>query len=463
MYDSVIIGAGMSGLAAGIRLAHYDQKVCILEQHKVVGGLNSFYRFGQRNFDVGLHAMTNYVPKGTKVGPLSRLMKHLRFTWDDLGLVPQIGSAIAFPDKRLLFNNNFELFESEVRREFPDQIDGLRKMVGDLAGYDQLGLGESGGSAKEFVTKYITDPVLVEMIFCPLLYYGGARERDMEFGQFCIMFRSIFLEGFARPFDGVRRLLRKLMQKFKALGGELRLRTGVNRIHTTNGKVEKIILNDNSEIRAKNFISSAGWRETMQLCDAPISDSVEPSPGQLSFIETISVLDKEPKQLGHDRTIVFFNDSDVFSYEKPNSLVDLRSGVICSPNNFDYDEPLGEGMIRITAIANYDNWATLDSEAYRSQKQYWYEKTLESAIRFVPDFRKNVIETDMFTPLTVRRFTGKENGAIYGAPNKKYDGKTHLDNLFLCGTDQGMVGIIGAIISGITIANKYLLGGPSFT
>jgi phytoene dehydrogenase-like protein len=64
----------------------------------------------------------------------------------------------------------------------------------------------------------------------------------------------------------------------------------------------------------------------------------------------------------------------------------------------------------------------------------------------------------MFTPLTVRRFTGKENGAIYGAPEKKYDGRTHLKNLFLCGTDQGMVGIIGAIISGITISNKYLLG-----
>ncbi|NLZ01808.1 MAG: FAD-binding protein, partial [Pirellulaceae bacterium] len=29
MYDAIIIGAGMSGLAAGIRLAHFDQKVCI--------------------------------------------------------------------------------------------------------------------------------------------------------------------------------------------------------------------------------------------------------------------------------------------------------------------------------------------------------------------------------------------------------------------------------------------------
>ena len=63
----------------------------------------------------------------------------------------------------------------------------------------------------------------------------------------------------------------------------------------------------------------------------------------------------------------------------------------------------------------------------------------------------------MFTPKTVKRYTGHENGAIYGAPQKNYAGTTHLKNLYVCGTDQGMVGIIGAIISGITIANRYLL------
>ena len=31
------------------------------------------------------------------------------------------------------------------------------------------------------------------------MYYGSARQQDMDFNQFSIMFRSIFLEGFARP------------------------------------------------------------------------------------------------------------------------------------------------------------------------------------------------------------------------------------------------------------------------
>jgi hypothetical protein len=42
-------------------------------------------------------------------------------------------------------------------------------------------------------------------------------------------------------------------------------------------------------------------------------------------------------------------------------------------------------------------------------------------------------------------------------PRKVYDGRTRLENLFICGTDQGYLGIIGAMISGITMANIHVL------
>ncbi len=63
----------------------------------------------------------------------------------------------------------------------------------------------------------------------------------------------------------------------------------------------------------------------------------------------------------------------------------------------------------------------------------------------------------MFTPGTIVRYTGHDNGAVYGAPDKQLDGMTHLDNLFICGTDQGFVGIVGAIMSGISMANMHCL------
>ena len=77
-YDCVIIGAGLSGLAAGIRLAHYNKKVCICEQHSRIGGLNSYYNRGGHALETGLHAMTNFAGRGaSKSQPLLKLLRQI--------------------------------------------------------------------------------------------------------------------------------------------------------------------------------------------------------------------------------------------------------------------------------------------------------------------------------------------------------------------------------------------------
>lgn len=454
MYDTIIIGAGMSGLAAGIRLAHFNRRVCILERHSVIGGLNSFYRHRGRNYDVGLHAVTNYSPRGSRRGPLARLLRQLRLRWDELALAPQVGSMIVFPSARLRFSNDLALLESEIAAQFPAERDNFRRLVASMGDYEELDLAGSAPSARAEVARWIRDPLLTDMLFCPLLYYGGAREHDMDFSHFCILFRSIFVEGLARPLAGIRLILKKLADRFKSLGGELRLRAGVRSIVVKDDKAEKILLEDGTELAARRILSSAGWHETMELCN---HDAQRQLVGGLSFVESISVLDAEPRRLGHDRTIVFFNDSDRFDYRDPGELVDLRSGIICSPNNFVYDEPSREGMMRITALASYDRWAQLDEAEYRLAKLRCHDQMVASAVRFIPDFRSAVIDTDVFTPKTIQRFTGRQRGAVYGSPRKRPDGRTHLDNLFICGTDQGLVGIIGTLLSGVAVANRYLL------
>lgn len=67
------------------------------------------------------------------------------------------------------------------------------------------------------------------------------------------------------------------------------------------------------------------------------------------------------------------------------------------------------------------------------------------------------VTTDMFTPRTITRFTGHLAGAIYGAPVKQRQGRTAVGNVYLCGTDQGFLGIVGAMLSGISMANYHIL------
>ncbi len=460
MYDTIIIGAGMSGLAAGIRLAHYDQKVCILERHTTIGGLNSFYRMNGRDYDVGLHAVTNFTAKGAKKGPLARILRQLRFKWEDFALAPQRGSRIVFPQSQLRFNNDLELLRSEVKREFGIQVDNFDRLVAKIADYDDLDQAAFETSARDVLQETISEPLLIEMLLCPLMWYGNAAEHDMAWGQFCIMFRSIFIEGFARPYKGVRLILKNLVKRFRGLGGELKLRQGVKAIHVEEGRAVCVELDSGEKLAGKRILSSAGRLETLRLC----TDTSEPDPrtaGKLTFIESISILDREPEQIGNRDTIIFYNDSPKFHWQRPElELCDLRTGVICSPNNYEYSDDEGkltDGVIRITSIADFDRWNALSPDDYQREKLRWYDRSVAASVRFTADFRSYVIDTDLFTPTTISRFTWHDNGAVYGAPDKRLDGTTHVSNLFLCGTDQGFVGIIGAMMSGISMANMHCL------
>jgi phytoene dehydrogenase-like protein len=467
MYDVVIIGAGMSGLAAGIRLAMFDQRVCILERHYAVGGLNSYYRLEDRNYDVGLHALTNFAPRGAKHGPLPQLLRQLRLKWDDFQLAEQHGSTIAFPGNRLRFSNDPELLTSEIGRAFPGQRDCWQRLLNAVLDYDQLQSQKAALSAREIVGSIISDPLLTEMLLCPVMFYGNPREHEMEFGAFSVLFRAIFLEGLARPSGGVRVILKHLVRRFKQLGGELRLRAGVQKIVSDGNRAVALVLDDGTELRSRHILSSAGWNETMRICDTETADQnlTHSSPaGRLTFLESISILDRQPRDFGLNDTIVFYNNHERFDYTRPEDFADLRSGIVCSPNNYNYCadgaeaakvEPT-DGTVRLTVLANFDHWAALSPDDYQQQKRQCYEEMLAAAVQWVPDFRPHIVGHDMFTPTTIVRYTGHDHGAVYGAPQKRYDATTHLENLLICGADQGYVGIVGTLTSGIQVANMLL-------
>ena len=464
-FDSIIIGGGMAGLAAGIRLALYGKRVLILEKHNAPGGLNSFYFLGGRKFDVGLHAVTNFVEPQGRGTPLGTLIRQLRLPRDAFQLCPQAGSRIAFPGVDLRFNNDFGLLESEVARAFPADIDAFRALRRTVLEHDALNLEAEPLSAREVVSRHLRNPLLADMLFCPLMYYGSAREHDMDFDQFVTLWKAIFEEGFARPLEGVRVVIRALLDKYRSLGGVRRMRCGVRRILLDGDRATGVELESGEVLQASHILSTAGWAETKVLCGSQPSDpAVAANTGRLSFAETISVLQEEPRELGLDETIVFFNDSVRFHYEQAVEPFDLRSGVICVPNNYLYagGESLPEGILRITGIASHARWTGLEEETYQAEKAAWFPRIVESALRFIPgasvtEVERKTVFRDMFTPRTVEKFTSHLGGAVYGAPNKSKSGRTEINNLYLAGTDQGFLGIVGAMLSGISMANKHIL------
>lgn len=464
-FDAVVIGAGMSGMAAAIRLAMYDKKVILLERHNAAGGLNSFYSIGGRKYDVGLHALTNYVPSGVKGTALGKLLRQLRISRDEWGLHEQKSSRVVFSGRELRFSNDLDLLREEVQRLFPKEVDGLNRFIQTVPSYDAISMVEEEVSAFDILRTYIKNEDLVQMLMLPVMYYGNAREHDMDWSQFAILFRSIFLEGLARPYDGVRQIIRTLLNRYRSLGGKRKMKCGVRKIEAWGNKIQSLELDDGTRICADHVVSTIGIQETMGLCCQDVlSLTPKNNVGKLSFVETISVFKDQPFLWGWEDTTVFYNLAQTLHYESPSEAVDLRSGVICIPNNYNYTPqcPLQEGQLRITALASYDRWASLEEAAYKQQKAYWFCRLRDQALTLLgtPEklrFTESVVAEDMFTPRTIKKYTGHIAGAVYGAPNKLRSGKTSLENLYIAGTDQGLLGVMGALLSGVTIANRYIL------
>jgi phytoene dehydrogenase-like protein len=453
-YRLVIIGGGLSGLAAAIRYARYFPDVLILEQHIRAGGLNSYYYRQGRLFETGLHAITNFAPPEDKKAPLNRLLRQLGIKREDLALRPQMGSQIRFPDGEILtFTNDFTDLEKNIAEVFPKSRAAFRELTNWLRQFDPFSEAPFR-SARAILRGHMPEPLLADMLLCPLSFYGSSVENDMDLSQFAIMFRAIFFEGFCRPAGTIKDILDTLLRRYQELGGKIRYGTQVATIVHEDGQARALKLADGEEIECRFLLSTIGHAETLAL----LGKEIPKEAPRLGFVEHIARM--PAASLPADKSIIFFNTGDKFRYAVPKEAVDFASGVLCMPANFqDRHEADGMAWLRVTHLANYEKWRQIaaDPARYQAEKQTAFAKSLAAAGNILGIATEDAIHKDSFTPLTVARFTGKRHGAIYGAAHKIKDGGLGFANLFLAGTDQGFLGIIGSMLSGVSMVNRHIL------
>jgi len=467
-YPLLIIGGGLSGLAAGIRFARFGQKTLILEKHSKAGGLNSYYYRKGRLLETGLHAITNYAAPQNKHAPLNRLLRQLKIQRRSLNLRQQQISEIVFPDKAsLCFSNDYGLLLSQVAEKFPGSLRQFTAMVAELDRFDPF-VPRTKTSARKFVASFLDDELLTEMLFCPIMFYGSSDENDMDLSQFVILFRSIFQEGLFRPEGTIKDLLDLLQQQYEHFAGEIEFSTGVKEIISAENRVTGVRTVKNEVINCDYLISSAGLPETKKLFATPEQAAKfsnlpeEKTCGRLSFLESIYLFDRPAcRHHPEDRTIIFYNLNNKFSYRRPADAVDVSSGVICFPGNFQGGSQDDTIQVRITHLANYELWqqayADEDRSRYRTMKAEWSDRSKKTVGKIIGNCSENIVYEDTFTPVTIERFTSRSQGAVYGSPEKLKNGRTNFENLFIVGTDQGYLGIIGSLLSGVTMVNQHIL------
>ncbi|MBR0459741.1 MAG: NAD(P)/FAD-dependent oxidoreductase [Victivallales bacterium] len=457
-YDVIIIGAGISGIAAGIRLAHYGHKVRIFERHALPGGLNGWYRRNGREVEVGLHAITNFVPETARTAPFNKILRQLRVKRADLDLAPQGHSLIQFPGATLRLDNDFEHFREQIHVLFPQDAEHFDRLAERISSTAYSPDTVNGESTRSILEKELSTPLLREMLLCPVMFYGNPSPHDMDWHLFCTMFQSVLAEGFARPRTSMRAFLEVFLRRFEEEGGELTLGNGVRRICVEQGRATAVV-DDRGEVHsAQKILSCAGAAETLALCDE--TRPIEVAEGAMGFVETIFPVSRPPREWGLDACIVFHSDQVCFPFEPPTHGLEPYSLLICAPGNYlGCENSDGAHTVRVSCITNSAWWNSLAEPAYREVKRACSAELASRMEALYPGFSALCGEAEMFTPRTIQRFTGHHNGAIYGSPQKFADGRVGIENLFVTGTDQGLLGVIGSLMSGTVIANAQLTNG----
>lgn len=455
----LVIGGGLSGLAAAIRSSRFIPDVLLIEKHSRFGGLNSYFYRNSVLYETGLHAITNFASPKDKKAPLNRLLRQLKIKRENFSFCEQLESKILFENHATLrFSNDINLLQAEISSQFPESIDQFNSLLAFLAEFDPF-FPTPFRSTRQFLSEKLQDPLLIDMLLCPLMYYGSSVENDMDLSQFAIMFQAIFLEGFFRPEGTIKDFLDLLINHLDTLGGTTRLKCSVEKIVFQNDTALGVLLDTGEFIECDNIISTIGFEETKHL----IEKRQEPSSFQsdrLCFIENIYRVQNTPTTtVPDDATVIFFNKQPSFSYQQPAEFLDLNSGVICFPQNFQSFTRQKYFEVRSTHLANYSKWRNIykNLEEYQKKKNIWSNNSLNVIENIIGRFSQDIVYENTFTPVTIERYTSKIGGAIYGSPTKIKDGNIGYKNVFLAGTDQGFLGIIGSMLSGVSIVNQCVL------
>lgn len=462
----IILGGGLSGLAAAIRLARFGLPTLILEKHRRPGGLNSYYYRQGMLFESGLHAMTNFAPVDDRRAPLNRLFRQLKLSRKSFVTHEQLGSEIHFPSAKLRFTNDLALLTQEIASRFPRSVDSFLRLVAMVKAYDPFE-PRPWISSRQRLEEIVADQLLIEMLLCPLMIYGNSMEHDMDFAQFVIMFQAVYLEGFFRPPGTIKEFLELLVDHYLALGGEIRYQAEADTLVRKGDTVQGVRLASGEELACHTVLSTIGVPGTMRLLPGCLLGQPADFSGRLSFMESIYVIPREAAAtLKNDCTCIFFSGTEHLQYCRPEQPVSLDTAVFNFPANFNGLPAEKLVQVRVTNPANYALWQQADaskekgrkrSAAYEALKKEWQGRSLAALSKTIGNFAQNIVYQDTFTPLTIEQYSGKAAGAVYGSPLKVKDGRTNYRNLFLAGTDQGFLGIVGAMLSGVTVVNQQLL------
>ena len=434
----IIIGAGLTGLAAGCYGRMNGYKTSIFEMHDKAGGVCTGWKRQGYTIDGAMNWLV-----GTRPGA-----NFYKF-WEELGAAQkwkiynhELYSSLEDKDGKLFkVFCDVDRFEQYMLELAPEDKDTVKEFANAVRSVSRMNIPVEKPSE---LYNFIDMIKMVKML--PLLSFmrkwGKVSAVDFARRFKNPTLRQVFSNIFSGELDfmpvltafmmlgwqhakaagyvigGALELVRFLEERYRALGGELSFNSRIVKILVENDKAVGVKLADGTEHRADWVVSAADGRTTIfdMLGGKYIDDKTRKyyDDPQL-FPPLIHVA------LGVNRRfddIPSYIAGMTFSLDTPVTVAGKEHrelGVLIY--NFDPTlAPEGKTVLKVQFNTDYDYWEKLykEPERYKAEKEKIADLVVSLLDKRFPGLASRVEMRDIATPITWVRYTGNWRGSYEG-------------------------------------------------
>jgi all-trans-retinol 13,14-reductase len=499
-HDAIVIGSGIGGLTAAAFLAKGGLRPLVLEQHFLPGGnASTFRRKKMFDFDVGFHYIGHCGP-----GEFFPTLLEQLGVADRVEFVPmdQDGfDTLHLPDLVFRTPVGWERYRQRLQETFPQEAQAIDRYIDFLittAGRapatrrqplrDLLGKPASQCTLAEVFDAVEASHRLRHVLAGHSGIYAAPPSKAPAVTHATVVDHYMGGAYFAR--GGGRSMVEALQSVIEDGGGEVRLRSKVERIIIEGERAVGVELASGEELRSPIVLSNADAKRTFlkmvgeEHLSPDFAQRVKDYRMALPLFIIYMAMEVDPSELGLPKTNVglmpAYDIEEQFAACYEGRFPDRPSVFMLIASLKD---PLSENIaprgytnlqLMSVAPAQPQAWGVSQGPAsggryrhtppYLAARREMEERMLGVVEEMMPGFIRRVVWQESASPLTQERFTLSTGGTSYGlehaldqSMSARVPYQTEVPGLWMAGANTLFGhGYAGCMLGGRTVANMIL-------
>ncbi len=456
----VIIGAGISGLSAGVYAARAGFDVTILEQHNIPGGLSTSWSRKGYYFEGGMHWLTGSSPKM----PLNKVWLETGALQENnpIELRDPLYNVIDENGKVLSLYRFLPQMEKALIEYAPEDRSAIKKMcraIKDFTNFHMPVLDTRGckcrtpvkinpGEFIKMLPAIMRVPGLIKISY--MEYVSRFKNKNLRhllssvIGYRYNALSFIYTLGsFASgdcgyPAGGSVRMANNMLETYQKLGGKILFRTKAENINIEDYEVWGVTVSDGRggeqrELEADAVIVTQDARAAVDsLFDTMIDEPWVNTMRHEAVTEQNIFIG-----LGVKANLSHLPYCCVFPLKKPFEYAGCKWTEFRIYNYAAYKEHAPEGCTALTCLLigeSYGFWKAAKADGtYKDKKKELGELFVKQLAEFIPEVESALEVIDVATPCTYERYTGSYEGSwmsVWEKGGKQRNYPQTLDTVF---------------------------------